>query len=305
MAKKNIAQITGIAEESSDTFTMNDAVKGMKGWKGGKYAMENNMDAVAKLSVAAADKIPQINGKGSPRIGVTDTYKPTPKQKKPSFISEMSTIDKVGMGMNALATVGSMVAATKGIIDTHSMKGPNDVGFTSVEAEQVEDRSGARKAAGDAEIDSAVAANLRMNESAGRLPDDGTLSVVKLDAQRKSAAQIEGEKQQVDGVNAQLKTQAKSTNAQLSLSANAQTVSNNMNFNAMRTQIKSQNVNTLTEAPMNLAGSIVSYNNAKGSIAHARNMESLNLLQAQLNSATDPITRIEINNQIKELLSKK
>ena len=266
------------------------------------YKMNSAMDDVAETSVRYANVIPQISGKGSPKATNVNGNPPIQKNTKKRFMSDMSTVDKIGMGMNAMATIGSMVAATKGIIDTNNMKKPKEISYETVEPDLVEDSSGARKAAGDAEIDSAVAANMRMNEAAGRIPDDGTLSTIKLDAERKNAAQIEGERQQVSAVNAQMKNQAKGINAQLSLSANAQNVQNLMQHNAMRTQLKTQNVNTLIEAPMNMAGSLISYNNAKDTIGHARKMEKLNLLYAQ-RSASSPIDRAVIDSQITKLLS--
>ena len=99
-----------------------------------------------------------------------------------------------------------------------------------------------------------------------------------------------------------MKNQAKGINAQLSLSANAQNVQNLMQHNAMRTQLKTQNVNTLIEAPMNMAGSLISYNNAKDTIGHARKMEKLNLLYAK-RSGSSPIDRAVIDSQITKLLS--
>lgn len=223
-------------------------------------------------------------------------------KKKKTWFSDMSTIDKVGMGINALATVGTMVSAAKGIHDVRRMKEPEAVSYNAVDPKQIDDRSGARKAASDAEIDNTITDYVRMNQAAGRVPDSGNLSVVKLDAERKNAAQIEAEKQQTDSVNAQMENQAKGANAQLSLSANAQTIQNRMNFNAMRTQLKTQNVNALIEAPMNLAGSLISYNNAKESMGHARKMEKLNLLQAQMNTTSDNTEKWAIQNQIKNLL---
>ena len=293
-----------------DQYGLTNAINATMEFANGKfnknYKMNSAMDDVAETSVRYASVIPQISGKGSPKGSPKATNvngkPPVQKNTKKGFMSDMSTVDKIGMGMNAMATIGSMVAATKGIIDTNNMKKPKEISYETVEPDLVEDSSGARKAAGDAEIDSAVAANMRMNEAAGRIPDDGTLSTIKLDAERKNAAQIEGERQQVSAVNAQMKNQAKSVNAQLSLSANAQNVQNLMQHNAMRTQLKTQNVNTLIEAPMNMAGSLISYNNTKETIGHARKMEKLNLLYAK-RSGSSPIDQAVIDDQIKKLLS--
>lgn len=293
-----------------DQYGLTNAINATMEFANGKfnknYKMNSAMDDVAETSVRYASVIPQISGKGSPNGSQKATNvngkPPVQKNTKKGFMSDMSTVDKIGMGMNAMATIGSMVAATKGIIDTNNMKKPKEISYETVEPDLVEDSSGARKAAGDAEIDSAVAANMRINEAAGRIPDDGTLSTIKLDAERKNAAQIEGERQQVSAVNAQMKNQAKGINAQLSLSANAQNVQNLMQHNAMRTQLKTQNVNTLIEAPMNMAGSLISYNNAKETIGHARKMEKLNMLYAQ-RSASSPIDRAVIDSQITKLLS--
>ena len=293
-----------------DQYGLTNAINATMEFANGKfnknYKMNSAMDDVAETSVRYASVIPQISGKGSPKGSPKATNvngkPPVQNNTKKGFMSDMSTVDKIGMGMNAMATIGSMVAATKGIIDTNNMKKPKEISYETVEPDLVEDSSGARKAAGDAEIDSAVAANMRMNEAAGRIPDDGTLSTIKLDAERKNAAQIEGERQQVSAVNAQMKNQAKGINAQLSLSANAQNVQNLMQHNAMRTQLKTQNVNTLIEAPMNMAGSLISYNNAKDTIGHARKMEKLNLLYAQ-RSGRSPIDQAVIDDQIKKLLS--
>ena len=289
-----------------DQYGLTNAINATMEFANGKfnknYKMNSAMDDVAETSVRYASVIPQISGKGSPKATNVNGKPPVQNNTKKGFMSDMSTVDKIGMGMNAMATIGSMVAATKGIIDTNNMKKPKEISYETVEPDLVEDSSGARKAAGDAEIDSAVAANMRMNEAAGRIPDDGTLSTIKLDAERKNAAQIEGERQQVSAVNAQMKNQAKGINAQLSLSANAQNVQNLMQHNAMRTQLKTQNVNTLIEAPMNMAGSLISYNNAKDTIGHARKMEKLNLLYAQ-RSGRSPIDQAVIDDQIKKLLS--
>ena len=293
-----------------DQYGLTNAINATMEFANGKfnknYKMNSAMDDVAETSVRYASVIPQISGKGSPKGSPKATNvngkPPVQKNTKKGFMSDMSTVDKIGMGMNAMATIGSMVAATKGIIDTNNMKKPKEISYETVEPDLVEDSSGARKASGDAEIDSAVAANMRMNEAAGRIPDDGTLSTIKLDAERKNAAQIEGERQQVSAVNAQMKNQAKSVNAQLSLSANAQNVQNLMQHNAMRTQLKTQNVNTLIEAPMNMAGSLISYNNTKETIGHARKMEKLNLLYAK-RSGSSPIDQAVIDDQIKKLLS--
>ena len=289
-----------------DQYGLTNAINATMEFANGKfnknYKMNGAMDDVAETSVRYASVIPQVSGKGSPKATNVNGKPPVQKNRNANFKSDMSTIDKIGIGMNAMATIGSMVAATKGIIDTNNMKKPKEVSYQTVEPDLVEDSSGARKAAGDAEIDSAVAANMRMNEAAGRIPDDGTLSTIKLDAERKNAAQIEGERQQVSAVNAQMKNQAKGVNAQLSLSANAQNVQNLIQHNAMRTQLKTQNVNTLTEAPMNMAGSLISYNNAKETIGHARKMEKLNLLYAQ-RSGRSPIDQAVIDDQIKKLLS--
>ena len=295
---------------ADEQYGLTNAINATMEFANGKfnkdYKMNSAMDDVAETSVRYANVIPQISGKGSPKGSPKATNvngkPPVQNNTKKGFISDMSTVDKIGMGMNAMATIGSMVAATKGIIDTNNMKKPKEISYETVEPDLVEDSSGARKAAGDAEIDSAVAANMRMNEAAGRIPDDGTLSTIKLDAERKNAAQIEGERQQVSAVNAQMKNQAKGINAQLSLSANAQNVQNLMQHNAMRTQLKTQNVNTLIEAPMNMAGSLISYNNAKDTIGHARKMEKLNLLYAQ-RSGRSPIDQAVIDDQIKKLLS--
>ena len=291
---------------ADEQYGLTNAINATMEFANGKfdknYKMNSAMDDVAETSVRYASAIPQISGKGSPKATNVNGKPSVQKNTKKGFMSEMSTVDKIGMGMNAMATIGSMVAATKGIIDTNNMKKPKEVSYQTVEPDLVEDSSGARKAAGDAEIDSAVAANMRMNEAAGRIPDDGTLSTIKLDAERKNAAQIEGERQQVSAVNAQMKNQAKGVNAQLSLSANAQNVQNLMQHNAMRTQLKTQNVNTLIEAPMNMAGSLISYNNAKETIGHARKMEKLNLLYAQ-RSGRSPIDQAVIDDQIKKLLS--
>ena len=291
---------------ADEQYGLTNAINATMEFANGKfnknYKMNSAMDDVAETSVRYASVIPQVSGKGSPKATNVKGKPPVQKNRNADFKSDMSTIDKIGMGMNAMATIGSMVAATKGIIDTNNMKKPKEVSYQTVEPDLVEDSSGARKAAGDAEIDSAVAANMRMNEAAGRIPDDGTLSTIKLDAERKNAAQIEGERQQVSAVNAQMKNQAKGINAQLSLSANAQNVQNLMQHNAMRTQLKTQNVNTLIEAPMNMAGSLISYNNAKETIGHARKMEKLNLLYAQ-RSASSPIDRAVIDSQITKLLS--
>ena len=293
-----------------DQYGLTNAINATMEFANGKfnknYKMNSAMDDVAETSVRYASVIPQISGNGSPNGSSKATNvngkPPVQKNTKKGFMSDMSTVDKIGMGMNAMATIGSMVAATKGIIDTNNMKKPKEISYETVEPDLVEDSSGARKAAGDAEIDSAVAANMRMNEAAGRIPDDGTLSTIKLDAERKNAAQIEGERQQVSAVNAQMKNQAKGINAQLSLSANAQNVQNLMQHNAMRTQLKTQNVNTLIEAPMNMAGSLISYNNAKETIGHDRKMEKLNMLYAQ-RSGSSPIDRAVIDSQITKLLS--
>ena len=293
-----------------DQYGLTNAINATMEFANGKfnknYKMNSAMDDVAETSVRYASVIPQISGKGSPKGSPKATNvngkPPVQKNTKKGFMSDMSTVDKIGMGMNAMATIGSMVAATKGIIDTNNMKKPKEISYETVEPDLVEDSSGARKASGDAEIDSAVAANMRMNEAAGRIPDDGTLSTIKLDAERKNAAQIEGERQQVSAVNAQMKNQAKSVNAQLSLSANAQNVQNLMQHNAMRTQLKTQNVNTLIEAPMNMAGSLISYNNTKETIGHARKMEKLNLLYAK-RSGSSPIDQAVTDDQIKKLLS--
>lgn len=291
---------------ADEQYGLTNAINATMEFANGKfnknYKMNSAMDDVAETSVRYASVIPQISGKGSPKATNVNGKPPVQKNTKTGFMSDMSTIDKIGMGMNAMATIGSMVAATKGIIDTNNMKKPKEISYETVEPDLVEDSSGARKAAGDAEIDSAVAANMRMNEAAGRIPDDGTLSTIKLDAERKNAAQIEGERQQVSAINAQMKNQAKGINAQLSLSANAQNVQNLMQHNAMRTQLKTQNVNTLIEAPMNMAGSLISYNNAKETIGHARKMEKLNLLYAQ-RSGRSPIDQAVIDDQIKKLLS--
>ena len=291
---------------ADEQYGLTNAIKATMEFANGKfnknYKMNSAMDDVAETSVRYASVIPQVSGKGSPKATNVNGKPPVQKYTKTGFKSDMSTVDKIGMGMNAMATIGSMVAATKGIIDTNNMKKPKEVSYQTVEPDLVEDSSGARKAAGDAEIDSAVAANMRMNEAAGRIPDNGTLSTIKLDAERKNAAQIEGERQQVSAVNAQMKNQAKGVNAQLSLSANAQNVQNLMQHNAMRTQLKTQNVNTLIEAPMNMAGSLIYYNNAKETIGHARKMEKLNLLYAQ-RSGKSPIDQAVIDNQIKKLLS--
>ena len=291
---------------ADEQYGLTNAINATMEFANGKfnknYKMNSAMDDVAETSVRYASVIPQVSGKGSPKAINVNGKPPVQNNTKKGFMSDMSTVDKIGMGMNAMATIGSMVAATKGIIDTNNMKKPKDVSYQTVEPDLVEDSSGARKAAGDAEIDSAVAANMRMNEAAGRIPDDGTLSTIKLDAERKNAAQIEGERQQVSAVNAQMKNQAKGVNAQLSLSANAQNVQNLMQHNAMRTQLKTQNVNTLIEAPMNMAGSLISYNNAKDTIGHARKMEKLNLLYAQ-RSGRSPIDQAVIDDQIKKLLS--
>lgn len=291
---------------ADEQYGLTNAINAIMEFANGKfnknYKMNSAMDDVAETSVRYASVIPQISGKGSPKATNVNGKHSVQKNTKKGFMSEMSTVDKIGMGMNAMATIGSMVAATKGIIDTNNMKKPKEISYETVEPDLVEDSSGARKAAGDAEIDSAVAANMRMNEAAGRIPDDGTLSTIKLDAERKNAAQIEGERQQVSAINAQMKNQAKGINAQLSLSANAQNVQNLMQHNAMRTQLKTQNVNTLIEAPMNMAGSLISYNNAKDTIGHARKMEKLNMLYAQ-RSASSPIDQAVIDDQIKKLLS--
>lgn len=291
---------------ADEQYGLTNAINATMEFANGKfdknYKMNSAMDDVAETSVRYASVIPQISGKGSPKATNVNGKHSVQKNTKKGFMSEMSTVDKIGMGMNAMATIGSMVAATKGIIDTNNMKKPKEISYETVEPDLVEDSSGARKAAGDAEIDSAVAANMRMNEAAGRIPDDGTLSTIKLDAERKNAAQIEGERQQVSAINAQMKNQAKGINAQLSLSANAQNVQNLMQHNAMRTQLKTQNVNTLIEAPMNMAGSLISYNNAKETIGHARKMEKLNMLYAQ-RSASSPIDQAVIDDQIKKLLS--
>lgn len=291
---------------ADEQYGLTNAINATMEFANGKfnknYKMNSAMDDVAETSVRYASVIPQVSGKGSPKAINVNGKPPVQKGTKTGFKSDMSTVDKIGMGMNAMATIGSMVAATKGIIDTNNMKKPKEISYETVEPDLVEDSSGARKAAGDAEIDSAVAANMRMNEAAGRIPDDGTLSTIKLDAERKNAAQIEGERQQVSAVNAQMKNQAKGVNAQLSLSANAQNVQNLMQHNAMRTQLKTQNVNTLIEAPMNMAGSLISYNNAKDTIGHARKMEKLNMLYAQ-RSASSPIDRAVIDSQITKLLS--
>ena len=291
---------------ADEQYGLTNAINAIMEFANGKfnknYKMNSAMDDVAETSVRYASVIPQISGKGSPKATNVNGKHSVQKNTKKGFMSEMSTVDKIGMGMNAMATIGSMVAATKGIIDTNNMKKPKEISYETVEPDLVEDSSGARKAAGDAEIDSAVAANMRMNEAAGRIPDDGTLSTIKLDAERKNAAQIEGERQQVSAINAQMKNQAKGINAQLSLSANAQNVQNLMQHNAMRTQLKTQNVNTLIEAPMNMAGSLISYNNAKETIGHARKMEKLNLLYAQ-RSGRSPIDQAVIDDQIKKLLS--
>ena len=291
---------------ADEQYGLTNAINATMEFANGKfnknYKMNSAMDDVAETSVRYASVIPQISGKGSPKATNVNGKSPVQKDTKKGFMSDMSTVDKIGMGMNAMATIGSMVAATKGIIDTNNMKKPKEISYETVEPDLVEDSSGARKAAGDAEIDSAVAANMRMNEAAGRIPDDGTLSTIKLDAERKNAAQIEGERQQVSAINAQMKNQAKGINAQLSLSANAQNVQNLMQHNAMRTQLKTQNVNTLIEAPMNMAGSLISYNNAKDTIGHARKMEKLNLLYAQ-RSGRSPIDQVVIDDQIKKLLS--
>lgn len=291
---------------ADEQYGLTNAINATMEFANGKfnknYKMNSAMDDVAETSVRYASVIPQISGKGSPKATNVNGKPPVQKNTKTGFMSDMSTVDKIGMGMNAMATIGSMVAATKGIIDTNNMKKPKEISYETVEPDLVEDSSGARKAAGDAEIDSAVAANMRMNEAAGRIPDDGTLSTIKLDAERKNAAQIEGERQQVSAINAQMKNQAKGINAQLSLSANAQNVQNLMQHNAMRTQLKTQNVNTLIEAPMNMAGSLISYNNAKETIGHARKMEKLNLLYAQ-RSGRSPIDQAVIDDQIKKLLS--
>ena len=291
---------------ADEQYGLTNAINATMEFANGKfnknYKMNSAMDDVAETSVRYASVIPQISGNGSPKATNVNGKPPVQKDTKTGFKSDMSTVDKIGIGMNAMATIGSMVAATKGIIDTNNMKKPKEVSYQTVEPDLVEDSSGARKAAGDAEIDSAVAANMRMNEAAGRIPDDGTLSTIKLDAERKNAAQIEGERQQVSAVNAQMKNQAKGINAQLSLSANAQNVQNLMQHNAMRTQLKTQNVNTLIEAPMNMAGSLISYNNAKDTIGHARKMEKLNLLYAQ-RSGRSHIDQAVIDNQIKKLLS--
>ena len=291
---------------ADEQYGLTNAINATMEFANGKfdknYKMNSAMDDVAETSVRYASAIPQISGKGSPKATKVNGKPSVQKNTKKGFMSEMSTVDKIGMGMNAMATIGSMVAATKGIIDTNNMKKPKEVSYQTVEPDLVEDSSGARKAAGDAEIDSVVAANMRMNEAAGRIPDDGTLSTIKLDAERKNAAQIEGERQHVSAVNAQMKNQAKGVNAQLSLSANAQNVQNLMQHNAMRTQLKTQNVNTLIEAPMNMAGSLISYNNAKETIGHARKMEKLNLLYAQ-RSGRSPIDQAVIDDQIKKLLS--
>ena len=291
---------------ADEQYGLTNAINATMEFANGKfnknYKMNSAMDDVAETSVRYASVIPQVSGKGSPKATNVNGKPPVQKNTKKGFMSDMSTVDKIGMGMNAMATIGSMVAATKGIIDTNNMKKPKEVSYQTVEPDLVEDSSGARKAAGDAEIDSAVAANMRMNEAAGRIPDDGTLSTIKLDAERKNAAQIEGERQQVSAVNAQMKNQAKGVNAQLSLSANAQNVQNLMLHNAMRTQLKTQNVNTLIEAPMNMAGSLISYNNAKETIGHARKMEKLNMLYAQ-RSASSLIDRAVIDSQIAKLLS--
>ena len=291
---------------ADEQYGLTNAINATMEFANGKfnknYKMNSAMDDVAETSVRYASVIPQISGKGSPKATNVNGKSPVQKDTKKGFMSDMSTVDKIGMGMNAMATIGSMVAATKGIIDTNNMKKPKEISYETVEPDLVEDSSGARKAAGDAEIDSAVAANMRMNEAAGRIPDDGTLSTIKLDAERKNAAQIEGERQQVSAINAQMKNQAKGINAQLSLSANAQNVQNLMQHNAMRTQLKTQNVNTLIEAPMNMAGSLISYNNAKDTIGHARKMEKLNLLYAQ-RSGRSPIDQAVIDDQIKKLLS--
>ena len=53
---------------------------------------------------------------------------------------------------------------------------------------------------------------------------------------------------------------------------------------------------------MNMAGSLISYNNAKETIGHARKMEKLNMLYAQ-RSASSPIDRAVIDSQITKLLS--
>lgn len=291
---------------ADEQYGLTNAINATMEFANGKfnknYKMNGAMDDVAETSVRYASVIPQISGKGSPKATNVNGKPPVQKNRNADFKSNMSTVDKIGMGMNAMATIGSMVAATKGIIDTNNMKKPKEVSYQTVEPDLVEDSSGARKAAGDAEIDSAVAANMRMNEAAGRIPDDGTLSTIKLDAERKNAAQIEGERQQVSAVNAQMKNQAKGVNAQLSLSANAQNVQNLIQHNAMRTQLKTQNVNTLIEAPMNMAGSLISYNNAKETIGHARKMEKLNMLYAQ-RSASSPIDRAVIDTQITKLLN--
>ena len=291
---------------ADEQYGLTNAINATMEFANGKfnknYKMNSAMDDVAETSVRYASVIPQISGKGSPKATNVNGKPPVQKNRNVDFKSDMSTVDKIGMGMNAMATIGSMVAATKGIIDTNNMKKPKEVSYQTVEPDLVEDSSGARKAAGDAEIDSAVAANMRMNEAAGRIPDDGTLSTIKLDAERKNAAQIEGERQQVSAVNAQMKNQAKGVNAQLSLSANAQNVQNLIQHNAMRTQLKTQNVNTLIEAPMNMAGSLISYNNAKETIGHARKMEKLNMLYAQ-RSASSPIDRAVIDTQITKLLN--
>lgn len=291
---------------ADEQYGLTNAINATMEFANGKfnknYKMNSAMDDVAETSVRYASVIPQISGKGSPKATNVNGKPPVQKNTKTGFMSDMSTVDKIGMGMNAMATIGSMVAATKGIIDTNNMKKPKEISYETVEPDLVEDSSGARKAASDAEIDSAVAAIMRMNEAAGRIPDDGTLSTIKLDAERKNAAQIEGERQQVSAVNAQMKNQAKGINAQLSLSANAQNVQNLMQHNAMRTQLKTQNVNTLIEAPMNMAGSLISYNNAKDTIGHARKMEKLNLLYAQ-RSASSPIDRAVIDSQIAKLLN--
>ena len=291
---------------ADEQYGLTNAINATMEFANGKfkkdYKMNSAMDDVAETSVRYASVIPQISGKGSPKATNVNGNPPIQKNTKKGFMSDMSTVDKIGMGMNAMATIGSMVAATKGIIDTNNMKKPKEISYETVEPDLVEDSSGARKAAGDAEIDSAVAANMRMNEAAGRIPDDGTLSTIKLDAERKNAAQIEGERQQVSAINAQMKNQAKGINAQLSLSAKAQNVQNLMQHNAMRTQLKTQNVNTLIEAPMNMAGSLISYNNAKETIGHARKMEKLNMLYAQ-RSGRSPIDQAVIDDQIKKLLS--
>lgn len=291
---------------ADEQYGLTNAINATMEFANGKfnknYKMNGAMDDVAETSVRYASVIPQISGKGSPKATNVNGKPPVQKNRNADFKSDMSTVDKIGMGMNAMATIGSMVAATKGIIDTNNMKKPKEVSYQTVEPDLVEDSSGARKAAGDAEIDSAVAANMRMNEAAGRIPDDGTLSTIKLDAERKNAAQIEGERQQVSAVNAQMKNQAKGVNAQLSLSANAQNVQNLIQHNAMRTQLKTHNVNTLIEAPMNMAGSLISYNNAKETIGHARKMEKLNMLYAQ-RSGSSPIDRAVIDTQITKLLN--